>query len=205
MHIKVISISQLVLSSRNCCLPFPIEFSSVDYHGRDGWRWKSREWEKERDEARRQKVNRKFSFSFIFSFSFFCIPVLFHVLFGGSLFHGSRLKIKWNLSRFNASLPLAKVKWAMCIIKNRKKKPRKNEAKKVIQLWDTQTGFQARLRAACLRFFVFFFEVSHIFQLKLNMQSNKRVKGGIKGERERELGTTGISAKFFRNFVTCVS
>lgn len=153
MHIKVISISQLVLSSRNCCLPFPIEFSSVDYHGRDGRAESERKKETKREG---KKSTESFRFHFFFFFVF-CISVLFHVLFGGSLFHGSRLKIKWNLSRFNASLPLAKVKWAMCKIKNRKKKPRKNEAKKVIQLWDTQTGFQAGLRAACLRFFCVFF------------------------------------------------
>lgn len=91
----------------------------------------------------------------------------------------------------------------MCKIKKRKKKI-KNEAKKVIQLWDTQTGFQARLRATWLRFFCVF-EVSHIFQLKLNMQSNKKEKRGRKREGKRERGTKGISPKFFRNFVTCVS
>lgn len=153
--------------------------------------------ERERDEARRRKSQQKVSFSF------FCISVSFRVLFGGYFFLGSRLKIKWNLSRFNASLPRAKVKWAMCKIKKRKKKI-KNEAKKVIQLWDTQTGFQARLRAAWLRFFCVF-EVSHIFQLKLNMQNNKREERGRKREGKRERGTTGISPKFFRNFVTCVS
>lgn len=66
-------------------------------------------------------------------------------------------------------------------------------------------GIPGRIACCLPEIFCVFFEVSHIFQLKLNMQSNKRVKRGIEGEREKERGTTGISAKFFRNFVTCVS